>query len=135
LIVANPAMLAALKWSGAVVLLWLAWKIVSARRPAADQSSRHLGFASGAAFQWINPKAWLAVTSGAATFLDPSHVGALPQAVTLGLIFGLVTLPCCGVWLVFGAAVQRGLRSERIRRAFNIVMGLLLAASVVILIV
>jgi threonine/homoserine/homoserine lactone efflux protein len=135
LILANPAILTAVKWTGAVVLLWLAWKIASARHAAADHPARHLGFASGAAFQWINPKAWLAVTSGAATFLDPGQVGALPQAVTLGLIFGLVTLPCCAVWLVFGAAVQRGLRSERRRRAFSIVMGGLLAASVVIFIV
>jgi threonine/homoserine/homoserine lactone efflux protein len=39
------------------------------------------------------------------------------------------------VWLAFGAVVQRVLRTERSRRAFNLLMAALLAASVVTLLV
>jgi threonine/homoserine/homoserine lactone efflux protein len=50
--------------------------------------------------------------------------------MVFGGLFILVSLPCCFVWLAFGATAQRFLRTERARRTFNIVMGVLLAASV-----
>jgi len=50
----------------------------------------------------------------------------------VALIFVLAAAPCCFVWLAFGAVVQRALRSQRAMRTFNIAMGVLLAASVVL---
>jgi len=44
----------------------------------------------------------------------------------------LAALPSCFAWLAFGAVLQRVLRSERALRTFNIVLGVLLAASVVL---
>jgi threonine/homoserine/homoserine lactone efflux protein len=76
----------------------------------------------------------LACTSAAAAFLDQSRGSAHLQAAMLAFIFVLAALPCCFVWLAFGAVVQRVLRSERARRTFNIVMAILLAASVVLFI-
>jgi hypothetical protein len=61
---------------------------------------------------------------GRRAFLDPGRNGALAQAA----------VPCGVVWLAFGAGVQRMLRSERALRAFNVVMGGLLVASVVLFI-
>jgi threonine/homoserine/homoserine lactone efflux protein len=126
------AVLMAVKWIGAAVLCWLAWKIATSHGPATDHNSRPVGFVGAAAFQWVNPKSWLVSASAAATFLDPSTGGAQLQAALLALIFVLAALPSCFVWLAFGAMVQRALRSERAQRAFNITMGLLLAASVVV---
>jgi threonine/homoserine/homoserine lactone efflux protein len=71
-------------------------------------------------------------TSAAAAFLDQSRGSAHLQAAMLALIFALAALPCCFVWLAFGAVVQRALRSERALRTFNVAMGVLLAASVVV---
>ena len=126
--------LTALKWMAAAFLLWLAWKIATARGTGVDSDARPIGFVGAAAFQWINPKSWLACTSAAAAFLDQSRGSPQVQAVTLALLFALVALPCCFVWLAFGAVVQRALRSERALRTFNIVMGVLLAASVALFI-
>ena len=67
-----------------------------------------------------------------ATGANVGVVRGLPAL--LALIFVLAALPCCFVWLAFGAVVQRALRSERARRAFNVVLGTLLAASVVLFI-
>src|SRR5258708_1464433 len=128
LILENPLVLTAVKWAGAGVLLWLAWKIATSHRAGGD--ARPIGFFGAAAFQWINPKSWLACTSAAAAFLDQSRGSAHMQAATLALIFVLAALPCLFVWLAFGAVVQRALRSERALRIFNITMGALLAASV-----
>jgi len=142
LILAQPVVLVILKWAGAAVLVWLAWKIATAPGPAAEthahgpaaetQAARPIGFWGAAAFQWINPKSWLACTSAAAAFLDHSHGSAGLQAALLALLFAVAALPCCFVWLAFGAVVQRALRSERAQRTFNIAMGALLALSVVL---
>jgi threonine/homoserine/homoserine lactone efflux protein len=134
LILEHPVLLAAVKWTGAAVLVWLAWKIATSGGTGVDRAARPIGFVGAAAFQWINPKSWLACASAAAAFLDPSRGSAPLQAALLALGFALVALPCCFVWLAFGAVVQRALRSERARRAFNGVMGALLVASVVLFI-
>jgi threonine/homoserine/homoserine lactone efflux protein len=133
LILATPGLPIIIKWCGAAVLLWLAWQIGTAHGGGGtDQRSRPIGFLGAAAFQWINPKSWLACTSAAAAFLDPSRPSALLQAALLAVLFVLAALPCCFVWLAGGAVVQRVLRSERARRTFNLVMAALLAASVVL---
>lgn len=132
IILAEPLILTVVKWAGAAVICWLAWKIASANTSSAEAPARPIGLFGAAAFQWINPKSWLAVTSGAATFMDPNGESAFPQALMLALIFAAVTLPCCSVWLAFGAAVQGLLRSPGAMRAFNVAMGGLLAVSLVL---
>lgn len=131
LILDNPLVLTAIKWCGAAVLCWLAWKIASSGRPSAAQQTRPLGFAGAAAFQWVNPKSWLVSASAAATFLDHDAGTALVQSGALALIFVVAALPSCLPWLAFGAMVHRFLRSERVLRAFNVGMGALLVASVI----
>jgi threonine/homoserine/homoserine lactone efflux protein len=132
-ILGTPVLLTAVKWTGAAVLLWLAWKIATSPASGVDTHARPIGFVGAAAFQWINPKSWLACTSAAAAFLDQGRGSAHVHAAMLALLFALVALPCCFVWLAFGAVVQRGLRAAPARRTFNLVMGALLAASVVLL--
>ncbi len=58
LIVAFPAIQMALKIVGAAYMLWLAWKVANAGK-ADDESgsdAQPLTFLQAAAFQWINPK-------------------------------------------------------------------------------
>jgi threonine/homoserine/homoserine lactone efflux protein len=126
----HPVVLAGIKWCGAAVLGWLAWKIATAGRAGAAVSGPPVGFLGAAAFQWINPKSWLVCASAAATFLQDGASSALAQSAAFGLTFVLASLPSCLPWLAFGAVLQRVLRSERARRIFNGIMGALLAASV-----
>ena len=51
--------------------------------------------------------------------------------VIVALVFGLVTLPCIVVWVLFGTAMRRVLSNPRFVRPFNIAMALLLVASIV----
>lgn len=131
-ILSNPLVLTGVKWCGAAVLCWLAWKITTAGRAGATKDSKPIGFFGAAAFQWINPKSWLVSASAAATFLDQGAGGAAGQAAAFGLIFVLAALPSCFPWLAFGAVLQRSLRSERAARLFNGALGALLAASVLL---
>src|SRR5262245_9519702 len=133
IVLANPVVLRALNWIGAIFLLWLAWKIATAGRGGVVSRAKPVGFLGAAAFQWINPKSWLVCAGAAGTYLDAQSGSALAQALALGGLFLLACLPCCFAWLAFGAAAQRRLRTEGTRRAFNVAMGLLLAASVVLI--
>ena len=134
LILGNPIILSVLKWIGAAVLLWLAWKIATAGRPGATADGKPVGLVGAAAFQWVNPKSWLVCTSAAATFLDQGAGSALGQSAAFGITFVLAAVPSCLPWLAFGAVLHRFLRSERAVRLFNGTMGALLAASVILFI-
>ena len=124
----------AVKWIGAAALCWFAWKIATSRAAGVARATRPVGFLGAAGFQWINPKSWLISTSAAATFLNESGGPTVWQAAMLALLFVLAALPSCLPWLAFGAVLQRLLRTERALRMFNFALGVLLAASVVVLI-
>ena len=130
-VVATPIVSRGLSWAGAAFLLWLAFRIAVAGEDETASSKTAVGFVEAAAFQWVNPKSWLACASAAGTYLDPGSGRVPAQAMALAALFMLAALPCCFAWLAFGATMQRWLRTGRARRAFNIAMALLLAASVV----
>ena len=134
LLLQNEVIVQILKWCGAAFLLWLSWKIATAGRSEATTDKAQIGFWQLAAFQWVNPKSWLVCTSAAATYLQGQSGSALQQSLTLGVVFILAALPSCGVWLAFGAAIQRWLRTDRSLRLFNITMGVLLAGSILLII-
>ena len=55
-----PQLYTLLQWVGAAYLVWLAWKIATAGRVQTGQAKpQPLNFWQAAAFQWVNPKAWL----------------------------------------------------------------------------
>ena len=134
LVLRTPMVLTALHWGGAAFLLWLAWKIATSGRSESTADGDPVGYVGATLFQWVNPKSWLVSASAAGTFLDPSAGGAMAQAAALGGLFVVAALPSGFVWLAFGAAAQRVLRDDRRRRIFNVVMGALLALSVVLIV-
>jgi threonine/homoserine/homoserine lactone efflux protein len=131
LLLAHPLALHILKWVGAAMLCWIAWRIATTK-PAEHTTSAPAGFLGMAAFQWVNPKGWLIGTAAVATFLDRHAGGALGQAVLFAALFTLTALPSCFPWLAFGAALQRYIRTPRARRVLNTAMAALLAASVIL---
>jgi threonine/homoserine/homoserine lactone efflux protein len=134
LVLGHPLVRDGLKWAGIVLLLWLAWKIATAGRSAAGTASEGVGFWQAAALQWVSPKSWLIGASAVGTYLPAATAGAIGQSLWLGAVFVLAALPGCFVWLASGAALQRFLQTERAARGFNLTMGVLLAASIVLFI-
>ncbi|HEY3036104.1 MAG TPA: LysE family translocator [Streptosporangiaceae bacterium] len=129
-LLAHPLALQVLKWGGAAMLCWMAWRIATAGH-AEGATSAPAGFLAMAAFQWVNPKGWLVGVAAIATFLGQRAGGALAQAANFAILFTLVALPSCLPWLAFGAALQRFLRTPRARRVLNAAMAALLAASTI----
>jgi threonine/homoserine/homoserine lactone efflux protein len=124
-----PMLQVILKYAGAIYLLWLAWKLAHAAPMNAEQAARSkpLGFAGAAAFQWINPKAWVMAVSALTTYL-PQGFGVRDVA-QLAAVFGVIGIFCVGAWALFGVAMRRLLQDPRSVRVFNVVMALLLVAT------
>lgn len=131
IVLGHPLLVTALKWAGVAFLLWLSWKIATSEHEGAPAAGRPVGFLGAFAFQWLNPKSWLASTSASATYLDADG-GALLQALWIGALFFGVAWSCGLPWLAFGVAMRRLLKSAKLQRAFNIGMGALLACSVLL---
>ncbi len=123
-----PLLYAGLRYVGAAYLLWLAWKIAHAGpiQPGSRQA-RPMGFLQAAAFQWINPKAWVMVV-GAVTTYAPRE-GFLGGVALIAILMILVNAPSICLWAGFGMALRRWLTHPGHVRAFNVTMALLLVLS------
>ena len=131
LLVTFPSLQTVLKVVGAAYMLWLAWKIANAHggQDRANPDARPLTFLQAAAFQWVNPKGVIIAFGAVALYVRPER--AFVDLLILLIVFGLATLLSTVTWLCFGAALSHVLRDERRARVFNIVMALLLVASIV----
>ncbi len=135
LVLTHRAVLAVLHWTGALFLLWLAWKIAaSGRRVESASEGDPVGYLGALVFQWVNPKSWLVTASAAATFLGAGAADPITRAASLAGLFVVVALPSCFLWLALGATIQRALHDDRRWRVFNVTMGVLLAVSVVLVV-
>jgi threonine/homoserine/homoserine lactone efflux protein len=123
-----PLLLPLFRWVGAAWLVWLAWQIASAPPPGEGGRRRVLGFFGAAAFQWVNPKAWLIAVGAAGEYLSP-HQSLIVQLARIFVVFLLVGMPCLLVWALLGSGAGRLLRSPVQLRAFNVAMALLLVLS------
>ena len=73
-----PALYTVLKYAGAAYLLYLAWKIANAGEMKDGVSrARPMTFLQAAAFQWVNPKAWVMAVGIIATYTPPSFFANL----------------------------------------------------------
>lgn len=130
-----------LRFVGSAYMLWIAWKLASAR-PAAPSTTaptstgtpqtdagtaRPMGFLAAAAFQWVNPKAWVMAVTCMSTYM--SATAGMAQVALLAGLFMVMGAPCSAFWVGFGQAM-RGLLQDPLRlRIFNITMALALVAS------
>ena len=123
-----PALLLGMKWIGAGYMVWLAVKLARAAPiKAGDAKGRPITFLQAAAFQWINPKAWIMALTAVATYAAPADYTR--TVLLVALVFGVTTLPCVALWVVFGTTLRRALQRPAVLHAFNWIMGALLIAS------
>jgi len=89
-----------------------------------------VSFWQAVAFQWVNPKALMMCTSALAAFTS-LEVDFTIQVFIVAGTFLLMSFPTAGIWLVFGAGLQRYLKDPRHLKIFNIVMAVLLVLSII----
>mgnify|MGYP006280236127 CR=1 FL=1 len=123
----SPAFREGLSWLGAAVMLWLAWRIARAGAPGEGGRARPLSFVEAAAFQWVNPKAWVMAIGVAATYASGTR--PVLEAALAAAVFVAAGLTSSQGWTLFGAGIGQLLGRGWRLRAFNVAMGLLLAGS------
>lgn len=129
LLVAFPQLHLGLKIAGGVYLLYLAYRIAMSRSLSSKNGSdaQPMTFLQAAAFQWVNPKAWMIAVTGMAVYTDP--VSPMASMLIVAAVFAAVNLPSVSSWAAFGTML-RGFLSDPVRlKWFNIAMGVLLAAT------
>jgi threonine/homoserine/homoserine lactone efflux protein len=131
LVMALPALHVVLKLAGSTYLLYLAWQLRSmAFREDEKGNASPMSFIGAAAFQFVNPKAWVMAVTGASAFL-PMMQPAWFAIFAFCLVFCAINLPCVGVWAGTGAALRRYLTQPKWQRLFCSVMVVLTGYSAV----
>jgi threonine/homoserine/homoserine lactone efflux protein len=129
--VAEPRLQVVLKAVGVAYMLWLAWKIATAGGVGEGEvGGKPMTFLQGAAFQWVNVKAWIMVL-GAISVYAPEGYSPAGKALYLGGIMLLVGSPPTHAWTLFGVGIGRFLQNPKALRAFNVAMAALLVLSLI----
>jgi threonine/homoserine/homoserine lactone efflux protein len=123
-----PWLYTALKIAGGFYLLYLAWRIATSMTlEEGEAAARPMSFLAAAAFQWVNPKGWVMAVTAMGAYTDPANYWL--TMVIVAVVFGLLTAPSCAIWAGMGVALRRWLSEPSRLRIFNIVMAVLLVAS------
>ncbi|MDM9621027.1 LysE family translocator [Rhizobium sp. S96] len=123
-----PVLYTVLKFAGGAYLAWVAWKIATSRSLSEGKSAAQpMSFVSAAAFQWVNPKAWVMAVTAMATYTIPNIYFA--SVLMVGAAFALVNVPSVSTWAGFGSALREWLSDPVRLKWFNITMAVLLVLS------
>jgi len=127
--IAYPVLQTILKYAGAAYLIYLAAVIAMSEPVTPGQDNRRgpMTFWGAAMFQWVNVKGWVMVIG---TITAYAGIASFPWniaiQVLLSLMLGAVST---STWTLSGSSLRSVMTSPRAVRAFNIVMAVLLLAS------
>ncbi|MCA0270535.1 MAG: LysE family translocator [Proteobacteria bacterium] len=118
-----------LRWGGAALLLWIAWKTANAGGLSEKSSGGSpMTFVGASAFQWINPKGWSMAVAATTQFITPER--PVQTAVIVAATFLTFGLASSATWVGLGQAIGRWLTTDGRQRVFNLTMAGLIVLSV-----
>ena len=125
-----PLVYTVLKFAGGAYLVWIAWKIGTSRSLGESAgATRPMSFLEAAAFQWVNPKAWVMAIGAVSTYAAISDFPL--NMIAIATVFGTLGTISAIVWVLFGTALKRFITDRRAVRIFNLTMAGLLVLSLV----
>lgn len=116
-----------LRVAATVYLVYLAYRLATAGGVQDRQVARPMSFLQAAAFQWVNPKAWVMAVGACSAYV--LHPNLWLNVLLLASLSAIINLPSVAVWAVFGASLRRWLARPRVLRVFNVTMAVLLLGS------
>lgn len=131
LIGAFPQLAFVMKVAGSLYLVYLAIRIAGIRSMSRGVVQRPLSLVGAAAFQVINPKAWIFALGAVTTFRFPDLsvvVGSLLVAITMMAVI----LPSAAIWAAGGDVLSRFLTGERTSRIVSLVLAVMVVLTVVL---
>jgi len=114
---ASPAAFAALKYAGALYLVWLGVRLLwtdaaAAGEPGSSRSSHRRLFFNGVAVNLGNPKAAIFFLAFLPQFVDPARGAAWSQGLILGGLFLTLALLTDSAYALGAGAVAERFRSD-----------------------
>ncbi|MED7820287.1 MULTISPECIES: LysE family translocator [unclassified Francisella] len=134
--VSYPKLHLIIKVVGAIYMIWLAIKIILSSSYHSDaKNSKPLGFKQAILFQWVNPKAWVMAIGVISTYtIINANMALFIQVIIISIVVMVVSFCCTALWLFGGNFVKVILSDKRHLKIFNLVLGLLLILSIVMMI-
>ena len=125
-----PSFLFYLEFFGFSFIVYMGYKIASSKTSLKikDENKKNLKFYQGFLLQWLNPKAWIASLSGISMFSADNIL-----FIFVAIYFVVCYLSLC-FWGYLGLYFTRFLNTDSKLKAFNMIMGLILIFSVVIIV-
>ncbi len=131
LLAAVPALGFLMRLVGSAYLLWLAWQILRSGAIRPGVLARPMGLFGAAAFQVVNPKAWV-FALGAVTTFRPADLPPIPGTLAMTAVMVAVVVPSAWAWAAAGGAMARLLVDDRNRRRVTAVLAALVVGTVVL---
>jgi threonine/homoserine/homoserine lactone efflux protein len=129
-----PELQTLLRWAGAAYLVYLSWRVLKAGEAKLGSAPKPLTLLEAAAFQFLNPKAWVMTLTAAAMFL-PRELGLATACLYMVVVMALVNLPCITIWALFGSSLRGLLARPNGRVAFNATMAVALVITGIAMVV
>lgn len=128
-----PLIFTILKVIGVLYLFWMAYKIAnnsSSYDVDTDLNGNPFTFLQAAAFQWVNPKAWIVAITAISVFVTSTQ-NSFIQVLTISFIYLLSSIVSTNIWALGGVVLKKFLKEEKSIKIFNISMASLLILSVI----
>ena len=127
--IAYPMLETVLKYAGAAYLVYLAIVMAMSGPPTAEKATGRgpMTFWGAAMFQWVNGKGWVVVIGTITAYAAIAHFPwniVIQTAISIAVGTGSTV-----AWALFGSVLRPVRSSARSVRVFNIVMAVLLLAS------
>ena len=127
--IAYPVLQTILKYVGIAYLIYLAVVIAMSGSVTPGQDNRRgpMTFWGAAMFQWVNVKGWVMVIG---TITAYAGIASFPWNIVIQVVLSLVLgVVSTSTWTLSGSSLRPLMTSRRVVRSFNIVMAVLLLAS------
>ena len=124
-----PVLQTILKYAGAAYLIYLAAVIAMSEPVTPGQDNRRgpMTFWGAVLFQWVNVKGWVMVIG---TITAYAGIASFPWNIATQVVICLLLgVAATSVWTLSGSSLRSLMTSRKAVRAFNIVMAVLLLAS------
>ena len=131
LLKAYPFVYQVMKVVGFAYLVYLAWGVARSGAPERNgaEATKPISFFGAAAFQWVNPKAWIMSIGNFSNYMPTD--ASITFVVLTCMMFSAINFPSVGLWVWLGAKLEYYLQHDTVRRIFNWTMALLLVVSMI----
>jgi threonine/homoserine/homoserine lactone efflux protein len=124
-----PGLATAMRVCGSFYLLWLAAQILRSGALDRGDAARPFGLVSAAAFQLINPKAWI-FALGAVTTFRPIELSVVIGSLVVVVTMMVIIVPSALLWAGAGDVIGTLITGTRARHVTSAALAMLLCVSV-----